>query len=95
MFSFLKKWSGNISEIKELQNELSSILARQGINFMHLHPEINKCLLGLAREVGSEKAVEKINQLMDEITSTHPEISAKEVSDALIDRCRVINNLAR
>jgi len=62
---------------------------------MHLHPEINKCLLGLAREVGAERAVEKINQFMEEITSIHPEISPKEMSDALIDRCRAINNLAR
>lgn len=52
MAGFFKQWAENASEYRRLQQELTEIFARSGVNFMHLHPEITKFLVGMAREEG-------------------------------------------
>ena len=94
MFSFFKQWSDNASEYQALQNDLSNILGRQGINFMHLHPEITKCLVGLARKEGAERSVEIINELM-ETSDKSAEISEKDRSKLLIEACASLNRLGK
>ena len=36
MFGFFKQWAANASEYKQLQQELTVIMARSGVNFMRL-----------------------------------------------------------
>ena len=95
MFGFFKQFKENAAEYKALQDELTIIFARQGVNFMHLHPEINKCLLGLAKSEGSESAVEIINNLMEKIASQSPSMSQSAQTEALINACRSINQMAK
>ena len=90
MFGFFKQWSENAAEYKALQNELTIIFARHGVNFMHLHPEVGKCLVGLARTEGSEYAVECINNLMEKIASESPSMSQSDQSQVLLYACRTL-----
>ena len=91
MFSFLKQWSDNASEYQALQNELINIFKRQGINFMHLHPQITKCAVIMARRDGAENSVKALNELMEQILSKG--LSPNDASAALIEACKSRNDL--
>ena len=84
MLSFLKKWSSNASEYKRLQKELSEIYSQVGVNFMHLHPEITKYLVNVARDVGASGAEAKLNQVVAMINKNFPELTQEESKKKLI-----------
>lgn len=65
MFVFFKQWAANATEYRDLQKELTAVMAGHGINFMHLHPEMTKFLVGMAREEGAEMAVARLNEAME------------------------------
>ncbi len=91
MFGFFKQWSENAAEYKALQNELKIILARQGVNFMHLHPEVTKCLVYVARDEGAEEAVSQMNNMMKQMESDYPNRSQSDHAEAWINICRQSN----
>lgn len=95
MFSFLKQWGQNAAEYRRHQQELTEILARSGINFMHLHPEITKFLVGIARQDGAEGAVTQLNSAISLIDSSRPGLTREQSQQQLINFCKSVNSLAR
>lgn len=95
MFGFFKQWAENTAEYKGLQNELTTVLARRGINFMHLHPEVTKCLVGMAREEGAEMAVARLDEMMEMVSKQFPGLTQEQFAQQLITTAKTINTLAR
>jgi hypothetical protein len=95
MAGFFKQWAENASEYKRLQKELTVILASSGVNFMHLHPEITKFLVGTAREVGASEAVAKLNETIEMVATTYPNLTQEQAQQQLISTIKSINVLAR
>lgn len=91
MFGFFKQWAENASEYRAIQNELSLVLSRYGINFMHLHPELNKFLVGVAREEGAENAVMVLNNLMDKVRVEYLTSTQEETLAAIVRTVKVFN----
>jgi hypothetical protein len=96
MAGFFKKWAENISDYKHLQQELTVIMARSGINFMHLHPEITKFMVSLAREEGAETAVTKVNEIMYELSSQSSGVglSQEEAKHQMVATFKTLNEIA-
>lgn len=95
MFGFFKQWAENASEYRQLQQELTVVMARSGVNFMHLHPEITKFLVGMAREVGAENAVVKLNETIELVATSYPGLTQEQAQQQLIRTLMTINTLAR
>lgn len=95
MAGFFKQWAANTSEYRRLQQELTVIFARSGVNFMHLHPEITKFLVGMAREEGASEAVVKLNETMEMVATTFPGLTQEQAQQQLIRTIKTINTLAR
>ena len=96
MVGFFKQWAANASEYKRLQQELTEIFARSsGVNFMHLHPEITKYLVGVAREEGASNAVARLNETIEMVANTFPGLTQEQSQQQLIRTLRTINTLAR
>ena len=95
MAGFFKQWAANASEYRRLQQELTVIFARSGVNFMHLHPEITKFLVGMAREEGASEAVAKLNETMEMVATTFPGLTQEQAQQQLIRTIKTINTLAR
>ncbi|NEX23747.1 hypothetical protein G3480_26355 [Thiorhodococcus mannitoliphagus] len=95
MIGFFKQWASNASEYRQLQQELTTVLARHGINFMHLHPEITKFLVGVAREEGAEQAVAKVNETMEMVATQFPGLTQEQATQQLIRTFKTINTMAR
>jgi hypothetical protein len=70
-------------------------MARHGINFMHLNPEITKFLVGMAREEGAEMAVAKLNETMEIVSAQFPGLSQEQSQQQLIRTIKTINTLAK
>ena len=94
MAGFFKQWAENAKEYKALQNELKDLLALQGISFMRLHPEVTKFMVGVAREEGSEKAVARLNETIDMISTEHPNLSQEQVQKELVRFAKSVNSMA-
>ena len=92
---FFKQWMANASEMRQIQNQLSAILAEHGVNFMHLHPEIHKFLLGLAREEGADKAVATLNETMEMVETQFPGLTQEQSAQQLIQIFKAMNATAR
>ncbi len=90
---FFKQWTANVSEYKRLQHELTVIFESSGVNFMHLHPEITKFLVGLAREIGAAGAVSKLNELSNIIDSKFPNLTQEQAQKLLIRNLTDINKM--
>lgn len=73
MIGFFKQWVANASEYRGLQKELTVIFAEKGVNFMHLHPEITKSLVGLALEVGTSRAAAQFDEMYEMVTTIRME----------------------
>jgi hypothetical protein len=95
MFGFFKQWATNVSEYKQLQKDLTAVMARSGVNFMHLHPEITKFLLGTAREIGAENAVAKLNETIELVANLYPSLTQEQAQQLLIRTLMTTNTLAR
>ncbi|HUX90166.1 MAG TPA: hypothetical protein VMV48_05695 [Gallionellaceae bacterium] len=95
MAGFFKQWASNASEYRRLQQELTVIFARSGVNFMHLHPEITKFLVGVAREEGASEAVARLNETMEMVATTFPGLTQEQAQKQLIRTAKTINTLAR
>ena len=95
MAGFFKQWVANASEYRHLQQELTVIFARSGVNFMHLHPEITKFLVGIAREEGASEAVARLNETMEMVATTFPNLTQEQAQQQLIRTIKTINTLAR
>jgi hypothetical protein len=94
MLGFFKSWAENTSEMRKNQKLLTARLAEQGINFMHLHPEIHRFLLGAAREKGADSAVNTLNEFIDEIHAQFPELTESEQLEQVIQLCTSLNLMA-
>lgn len=92
---FFKDWAANAAQAKRLQQDLTVIFAERGINFMHLAPDVHKCLLGISRESGAQAAVSQFDELVQTITSSTPGISQQQVAQQLVAAAKVINAMAR
>lgn len=95
MAGFFKQWAESASEYRRLQQELTEIFARSGVNFMHLHPEITKFLVGMAREEGASKAVARLNETMEIVATTFPGLTQEQAQQQLIRTIKTINTSAR
>ena len=95
MAGFFRQWAANASEYRQLQKELTSILASSGISFMQLHPTITKFLLQMAREEGAENAVATLNETMEMINTQFPELTPEQAAKELIRTLQTINTLGR
>lgn len=84
MAGFFKQWATNAAEHRQLQDELTVVLNRSGINFMHLHPEITKFLVRVAREKGAENAVDEMNGMMAMISNVIPDSTPEQTVQHLI-----------
>lgn len=94
MIGFFKKWAANASEYKLLQQELTEIMARSGVNFMHLHPEITKFLVGMAREKGADNAIARLNETIEMVATSFPGLTQEQAQQQLIRTVKTINTLA-
>ena len=95
MVGFFKQWAANTSEYRRLQQELTEIFARSGVNFMHLHPEITKFLVGVAREEGASQAVARLNETIQMVATQFPGLSQEQAQQQFIHAIKTINTLAR
>lgn len=95
MAGFFKQWAANTAEYKRLQQELTVIFASSGVNFMHLHPEITKFLVGMAREEGASVAVARLNEMMEMVATTFPGLTQEQALQQIIRDCKTINTMAR
>lgn len=95
MAGFFKQWAANASEYRRLQQELTVIFARNGVNFMHLHPEITKCLVGLAGEKGAAGAAAQFGEMYEMVTTRFPDLTIEQRTQQLVSMCKTINTLAR
>ena len=92
---FFKDWAANAAEAKRSQQDLTVIFAKRGINFMHLAPDVHKCLLGISRESGAQAAVAQFDELVQTITSSTPGISQLQLAQQLVTAAKAINAMAR
>lgn len=95
MAGFFKKWAENATEYKRLQQDLKVVLAKSGVNFMHLHPKITNFLVNMAREVSATEAVAKLNETKVMITDTFPHLNQEEANKQLIRTIEDINRLVQ
>jgi hypothetical protein len=95
MLGFFKQWAEGASEYRALQKELDPILARHGIVYRQLHPEITKFLLGYAHEHGSEKAVDAFLDLAQMSTAPFPNMTPEQKRQQVIQAARSANNMAK
>jgi hypothetical protein len=95
MAGFFKQWMENASEYKRLQQELTEIYARTGVNFMHLHPEITKFLVGMAREVGASAAIDELNEMIEMLAKQFPGATQEQIQQQVVLSCKSVNTLAR
>ncbi len=91
MVGFFKRWASNASEYKRLQKELSEIYSQVGVNFMHLHPEITKYLVNVARDEGASGAEAKLNEVVAMISDKFPELTQDESKKELIRTLTELN----
>ena len=95
MAGFFKQWAANASEYKRLQQDLTVIFARSGVNFMLLHPAITKVLVGLSREEGAAEAVAKFNETKEMVTTMFPDATQEQVQQEMLRIFNSIDRLAR
>ena len=95
MVGFFKRWTSNASEYKRLQKELSEIYSQVGVNFMHLHPEITKYLVNVARYEGASGAEAKLNEVVAMISDKFPELTQDESKKELIRTLTELNKSNR
>jgi len=95
MFGYFKQWATNASEYRHLQQELTVILARSGVNFMHLHPEINKFLVDVAREEGSENAIVRLNETIETVANLYPGLNQEQAQQQLLIMIKRVTALAK
>lgn len=95
MSGFFKKWAANAKDYYRLQQELTIILAKSGVNFMHLHPKVTNFLVNMAREEGAAGAVAKLNETMIMISETFPHLNQEQANKQLIRMIEDINRLAK
>lgn len=90
---FFSNWAANISEYKRLQQELSELLAPSGINFMHLHPEITKFLVAIARREGAPAAIEKLNSIIERVATSYPGLSQEHAQNKVVQMVTAANQM--
>jgi hypothetical protein len=95
MIGFFKRWAANTSEYKRLQKELTEAYSQVGVNFMHLHPEITKYLVNVARDKGVSGALTKLSIMTDMIRDKFPELTQDESKEELIRTQTEINKTNR
>ncbi len=95
MIGFFKRWVANASEYRHLQKELTEIYSEVGVNFMHLHPEITKYLVNVARDEGASGAVAELSYMTDMIRDKFPELTQDESKKELIRTLTEINKSNR
>ena len=95
MFGFFKNLASQAAGHKQLQHELTRLFAAEGLNFMHLHPEIHKLVLGIAHEEGSKQAFENFYETMEMLHQQNPDASQAELAQHLISFAKSVNVLAR
>jgi hypothetical protein len=95
MFGFFKKWSENAQAMQAVQKELTDVMARQGVNFMHLHPEIHRFLLGVAANEGAESAVDKLDELVEKVRAQSSGLPSEQVQQKVISSIKAINAMAK
>lgn len=95
MIGFFKRWAANASEHRGLQKELTVIFAEKGVNFMQLHPEITKCLVGLAREESTSGAAAQFDEMYEMVTTKFPDLTIEQRTQQLVGMCKTINTLAQ
>ena len=95
MIGFFKRWAANASEYKRLQQELTEVYSQVGVNFMHLHPEITKYLINVARDEGASGALAKLSIMTDKIRDEFPELAQDESKGELIRTLTEINKSNR
>jgi hypothetical protein len=95
MIGFFKRWAANTSEYKRLQKELTEVYSQVGVNFMHLHPEITKYLVNVARDEGASGALTKLSAKTDMIRDKFPELTQDESKEELIRTLTEINKTNR
>ena len=91
MIGFFKRWATNASEYKRLQKELTEVYSQVGVNFMHLHSEITKYLVNMARNEGASGAVDKLSNMTDMIRDKFPQLTQDESKMELIRTLTEIN----
>jgi len=95
MLGFFKKWSDNAKAMQIVQKELTVVMARQGVNFMHLHPEITKFLMNVAVDEGAEFAVDKLDDIVERVRDQSRGLSAEQVQQQVINVIKAINAMAK
>ncbi len=95
MLGFFKQWAANATEYASMQQELKVIFAQSGVNFMHLHPEITKFLVGFALEEGASEAVAKLNEMAEMLANEFPDSTQEQSQQQLIRLLKNVNTLAR
>jgi hypothetical protein len=95
MLGFFKEWAEGASKYRALQKELEPILARHGIVYRQLHPEITKLLLGYAHEQGSEVAVNEFLELARMATAPFPDMTPEQKRQQVIQAARSVNIMAK
>ncbi len=95
MVGLFKRWASNASEYKRLQKELSEIYSEIGVNFMHLHPEITKYLVSVARDQGASGAQAQLTKISEKIVNEFPDLTEDEIKKKLILTLEELNKSNR
>ncbi len=95
MLGFFKQWATNMSEYRNMQQELTVIMARSGVNFMHLHPEVTKFLVGMALEEGADNAVARLNETIEMVATSFPGLTQEQACQQVMRTLKTINTMAR
>ena len=95
MVGFFKRLASNASEYKSLQKELSEVYSQIGVNFMHLHPEITKYLVSVARDQGASGAQAQLTKISEMIINKFPELTEDESKKELIRTLTELNKSNR
>jgi hypothetical protein len=94
MLGFFKRWADDSAEMRKTQKLLTALLAEQGVNFMHLHPDIHKFLMGAAKETDAESAVHTLNTLIEQVRAQFPELTESEEAEQVMQLCKSLNGMA-
>lgn len=92
---FFKNWAANAKAMQVVQKELTIVMAKQGVNFMNLHPEITKFLMNSAVDEGAEFAVDKLDDLVERVRLQSPDMSVDQIQKQVVSAVKIINEMPR